>query len=102
MGRVVGVDLGSKRVGFALSDPDRIIASAFRMVECRHDRELEAAILAVLAETGADLCVIGHPINMNGTRGPAAERAEKPRAALRVGPRLRWVWGDARRPKKGA
>ena len=102
MGRVVGVDLGSKRVGFALSDPDRIIASAFRMVECRHDRELEAAILAVLAETGADLCVIGHPINMNGTRGPAAERAEKIRAALQLRTPVPLVLWDERLTTKSA
>jgi putative Holliday junction resolvase len=37
VGRLLGVDLGSKRIGFAVSDPDRIIATAFRVVECQND-----------------------------------------------------------------
>lgn len=82
MGRIVGVDLGSKRIGFAVSDPDRIIASSLRMVECRSDKEIRLAINEVVRETGADFVVIGHPINMDGSNGPAAQRASKLRDEL--------------------
>jgi putative Holliday junction resolvase len=83
MGRVVGVDLGSKRIGFAVSDPDRIIATAHKVVECAGDRKIREAILAVCAETGADLLVLGLPLNMDGSSGPAAERAQKFQADMR-------------------
>lgn len=82
MGRVLGVDLGTKRIGFAVSDPDRIIATAFRVVECPGDRAIQKAIVDVLNETGAELCVLGNPVNMDGSKGPAAQRAQKFRDAL--------------------
>jgi putative Holliday junction resolvase len=81
---VVGVDLGSRRIGFAISDPDRIIATSLRMVECQNDKQVKRAIAEVCAETGAELCVLGHPINMDGSHGPAAQRAEKFRDELRA------------------
>lgn len=77
MGRVLGVDLGSKRIGFAVSDPDRIIATALKMIECLSDKQIKKAITDVCSETKAELCVLGHPINMDGSKGPAAQRAQK-------------------------
>ncbi|HMP90515.1 MAG TPA: Holliday junction resolvase RuvX [Kiritimatiellia bacterium] len=77
MGRALGVDLGSRRIGFALSDPDRIIASNYKMVECRDDKEIHSAIADAVREGQADLVVIGHPLNMDGSHGPAAQRSEK-------------------------
>jgi len=62
--RVVGLDLGSKRVGVAASDATATLASPRTMVE-------EAAVV-----------VVGLPINMNGSRGPAARAAEGEAAAL--------------------
>jgi len=77
VGRVLGVDLGSKRIGFAVSDPDRIIATALKMIECLSDKQIKKAITDTCAETKAELCVLGHPINMDGSKGPAAQRAQK-------------------------
>jgi len=77
VGRVVGVDLGTRRIGFAVSDPDRIIATAAKVVECRNDKEIIASILSFVRESGAELCILGNPINMDGSRGPAAQRAQK-------------------------
>jgi putative holliday junction resolvase len=84
MGRILGVDLGSKRIGFAVSDPDRIIASTFRMVECQSDKQIKKAIHEACRETNAEICVLGHPINMDGSHGPAAKRAEKFRDELKT------------------
>ena len=84
MGRVLGVDLGSKRIGFAVSDPDRIITSSLRMVECASDKQIIKAILDAVTETSAEVCVLGHPVNMDGSRGPAAQRAEKFRDELKT------------------
>lgn len=77
MGRLLGVDLGSKRIGFAVSDPDRIIATALRVVECQNDGHIVNTIVSICREVDADQCIIGHPINMDGSKGPASQRAEK-------------------------
>ncbi|MGA1531108.1 MAG: Holliday junction resolvase RuvX [Kiritimatiellia bacterium] len=81
---MLGVDLGSKRIGFAVSDPDRIITSSLRMVECASDKQIIKAILDAVTETSAEVCVLGHPVNMDGSRGPAAQRAEKFRDELKT------------------
>ncbi|MGA1193656.1 MAG: Holliday junction resolvase RuvX [Kiritimatiellia bacterium] len=81
---MLGVDLGSKRIGFAVSDPDRIITSSLRMVECASDKQIIKAILDAVTETSAEVCVLGHPVNMDGSRGPAALRAEKFRDELKT------------------
>jgi len=77
MGRALGVDLGSKRIGFALSDPDRIIASAYKVVECQNDGHIRNTIIKLCKESDADLVVLGYPLNMDGSVGPAAQRAEQ-------------------------
>jgi len=82
VGRVLGVDLGTKRIGFALSDPDRIIASNYKMIECQDDRQILKVIVETARESGADMLVLGNPINMDGSLGPAAQRAEKFRGLL--------------------
>lgn len=102
MGRVLGVDLGSKRIGFSVSDPDRIIATALRMIECKSDQQIMSAIRSVLQETGADLCVIGHPVNMDGSKGPAAQRAQKFRDELAAAQPVPVVLWDERLTTKSA
>lgn len=83
MGRALGVDLGSKRIGFALSDPDRIIASNYKMIECQDDNQIVKVIHETAIESGADLIVLGHPLNMDGSHGPAARRAENFQALIK-------------------
>lgn len=102
MGRILGVDLGTKRIGFAVSDPDRIIASALRMVECQSDRHITTAIVDAIRETGAELCVLGHPVNMDGSKGPAAQRTEKFREALSAAQPVKVVLWDERLTTKSA
>ena len=83
MGRVLGVDLGSRRIGFALSDPERIIASAYKVEVCQDDGHVRNTIIKVFRESGAEEIVLGYPLNMDGTKGPAAERAELFQAKLK-------------------
>lgn len=81
--RVLGIDLGSKRIGLALSDPDATIASPFDVLERKGARRDLAALAALVAEHGVERIVVGLPIHMNGRRGPEAEAAERFAAALR-------------------
>lgn len=63
MGRILAVDYGRKRVGLAVSDPLRIIATALDTV-ATHD--VERYIAHYVANSGVDLIVVGLPIQMNG------------------------------------
>ncbi len=81
--RVVGLDLGSKRVGVAASDATATLASPRTMVARSGDQAAEhRALVRLVVEEEAAVVVVGLPINMNGSRGPAARAAEDEAAAL--------------------
>jgi putative Holliday junction resolvase len=76
MPRWFGVDLGEKRIGTAVSDPDGFLASAREVVELAHPDEALRRVCERFRASGADAIVVGLPLNMDGTRGPAAQKAE--------------------------
>jgi len=72
-GALIGVDLGSKTIGVAVSDPDRRLAAAVETI-VRKRFSLDAARLFALAgERRAVGFVLGLPVNMDGTEGPRAQ-----------------------------
>src|SRR5215207_10806422 len=72
-GALIGLDLGSKTIGVAASDPDRRLATAVETV-ARKAFQADAARLLVLAsERNATGFVLGLPINMDGSEGPRAQ-----------------------------
>ena len=74
--RALGVDLGSKRIGIAVSDRSGTIASPLTVLQrSGSSRRDHQAIAALIAEEEAELVVVGLPLNMNGTIGPAAKAA---------------------------
>ena len=75
-GRVLGVDLGSKRVGVAVSDSDQRLATGARRVDRGRDRAGDhRALAAVAADYEAVGVVVGLPLSLSGRSGPAAARA---------------------------
>ena len=82
-GRVLGVDLGSRRVGLALSDPSRTIASPLDVLQRpKVAADLYAAIRARAVEHEAVLVVVGLPLSLDGSDGPAARAARSEGAAM--------------------
>jgi putative holliday junction resolvase len=75
MGRVLGIDLGSKRIGVAATDGLGLTAQP-RMTIARHGgvRDLDA-IAAAAKEADAERIVLGLPLDPEGNEGPAALRA---------------------------
>lgn len=74
--RVVGVDLGSRRVGVAVSDPTGTLASPHLVLERSGDVAADHRRLAeVVAELGAERVVVGLPLSLDGGSGPAAQAA---------------------------
>ncbi len=80
---ILSVDLGERRVGFAVSDPGECIASPLKHVKVRSLEEAAAAVKGVVQETGAARVVLGHPRNLDGGFGPKAVEAETFAAALK-------------------
>ena len=73
MSRALGVDLGSRRIGIAASDPSGVLASPVGVVERRDDQESEhREILAAATDIGATTIVVGLPLSLDGSHGPAA------------------------------
>ncbi|UCG38663.1 MAG: Holliday junction resolvase RuvX [bacterium] len=74
MGRIMGIDWGERRIGVALSDESRTIASPHTVVPRSGslDRDLEE-IARLVRENAVDRVVFGMPVRLNGSRGPEAE-----------------------------
>jgi putative Holliday junction resolvase len=72
-GALLGLDLGTKTIGVATSDPDRRLATAVETIARKTFTADAARILALAAERKAAGFVLGLPINMDGTEGPRAQ-----------------------------
>jgi putative Holliday junction resolvase len=74
--RTLGVDLGSRRIGLALSDASGTLASPLDVLTRSGDRARDhAAILAAAREHMVDTIVVGLPRSLSGGEGPAARAA---------------------------
>ena len=72
-GCLIGLDLGTKTIGVAASDPDRRVAAGVETVARSRFGADAARLLALAAERKAAGFVIGLPINMDGSEGPRAQ-----------------------------
>jgi putative Holliday junction resolvase len=72
-GALIGLDLGTKTIGVAVSDPDRRIATAVETVARKAFTADAQRVLALAAERNVVGFVLGLPINMDGSEGPRAQ-----------------------------
>lgn len=70
---VLGLDLGSKTIGVAVSDITRRIASPIATIARSKFTEDARLLLAIVQERKAGLIVLGLPLNMDGSEGPRAQ-----------------------------
>ena len=83
-GRTVGLDLGEKRIGLAVCDPDGVLASPYSTIERSGDVARDhQEIFATVADLGAVRVVVGLPLSLSGKPGPAAVTIEKEVEKLR-------------------
>ena len=72
--RVIGIDLGSKRIGIALSDPDLTVATPLDVIERSGNVENDhIAILKITDEWEVKRIIVGLPISLDGTLGASAQ-----------------------------
>lgn len=82
MGRVLGLDLGDKRIGIAVSDSTRTIASGRGFYQRRSINEDLAYLERLVKEEGISHIVLGLPRNMDGSLGERAQKTIQFKALL--------------------
>ncbi len=70
--RVMGVDVGEKRIGIAISDPTGTVARPLCTLERRSRQHDFTTIAALVAEHAVELVVVGYPLSLDGTTGAQA------------------------------
>ena len=89
MARAVALDIGTRRIGIALSDSAGTVATPYEVVTRSGDRSRDhRRIAALVEEAGAGIVVVGLPLSLDGSTGPAAQailaEVDELRAALPV------------------
>ncbi len=80
--RHLALDVGDRRIGVAVSDECGLLASPLTVIKRASKVEDYASISRLVAEHGADILVIGHPLNADGSAGRQAQRIERYAASL--------------------
>jgi putative Holliday junction resolvase len=76
VGRILGLDVGERRIGVAISTPEETLAVPLRIIE-RSDRTSDMEAIAAIARAeGADALVVGLPRSLDGSVGKQARRVE--------------------------
>ena len=70
---IVGLDLGSKTIGVAVSDGGLMIASSVALIRRSKFTADAEALFKLMDDRGAGAVVIGLPVNMDGTEGPRCQ-----------------------------
>jgi putative holliday junction resolvase len=83
--RAVALDLGTRRIGVAVSDAGGTMATPYSVIKRSGDSRADRAKVAeIVSEVGAGLVVVGLPLSMDGSEGPAAKAAVAEADALRA------------------
>jgi|DewCreStandDraft_5_1066085.scaffolds.fasta_scaffold00026_52 putative Holliday junction resolvase len=74
---IAALDPGERRIGIAISDPTETLATPLTTLERRSWAEDRERLCRLLREVGAELVVVGVPLNADGTEGEPARRARR-------------------------
>ncbi|NIA21941.1 MAG: Holliday junction resolvase RuvX [Anaerolineaceae bacterium] len=75
--RFLGIDPGRKRIGLAISDLGETFSHPFKVLARRSLEQVVREVAEICCQEEIGAIVMGHPLNMDGSRGPAAREAEK-------------------------
>jgi putative Holliday junction resolvase len=95
-GRVLAIDLGTVRVGLALSDPLRLTGQPLGRLDRRALRDRLDALTDIIRDRDVAVVVVGHPLLMSGVAGERAADAEKFAERLRAAVSIPVVLWDER------
>jgi len=74
--RSLGLDIGDRRIGVAMSDPQGILASPLTIINRADEPSDINAILAIVDQNQVGAVVVGLPLSLNGSLGPQAEKVQ--------------------------
>ena len=74
--RLIGIDPGGKRIGIAISDENKIVATPYTTLIKENYADLLAKIKKIIDDNQIEGIVIGNPVNMDGTEGPSSQSAK--------------------------
>jgi putative Holliday junction resolvase len=74
--RSLGLDIGDKRIGVALSDPGGILASPLTIINCKDEIADIEAVISIISQQQVKQIVVGLPYSMDGSLGKQAEKVK--------------------------
>ncbi len=74
--RVMGLDIGTKRIGVAMSDERAVTSTPLKVLKKTAERELFGELRKLVEEYSVGTVVVGMPLNMDGSMGPKAKAVE--------------------------
>ena len=95
--RIMAIDYGDAHTGIAISDPTGFLTGFSTVITAYRPEVVVDNIVKLVQEHGVEELVLGHPINMDGTRGPRSEKAQAMAELLREATSLPVVLWDERR-----
>ena len=84
MSRSLGIDLGSKRVGIALSDNSNLIASPYKTLNFNNHKDLLSQIGKLINKFDVKTIVLGLPLSMNGLDSPQTKKIRNFKSSLLI------------------
>ncbi len=102
MGRIICLDIGEKRIGIAVSDPLFITAQGIETYTRKSEEQDLEYLSQMIRRWDASRLLAGLPLNMNGTKGPQAQKVEEFTEALGQKANLRPEYWDERLTTKAA
>ena len=95
--RIMAIDYGDAHTGIAISDPTGFMAGFTTTIDAYRPEAVAERVAALAQEHGVEELVLGHPINMDGTRGPSSEKAQAMKVLLEETSSLPVILWDERR-----
>ena len=74
--RLIGLDLGSKRIGVSICDEKQLIATPFKTIERSTSKDLINELQNIIKDNNIKGIIIGNPLNMDGSSGSSAQSAK--------------------------
>ena len=74
--RLIGIDPGKKRIGIAISDEDKIVATPYKTVIKKDYSNFLAEIKKIVRENNIKGIIVGNPVNMDGSASPSSQSAK--------------------------
>mgnify|MGYP001231644189 FL=1 len=71
--RLLGIDMGSKRIGVSICDENRKIATPYETIQFTNLNNLISRVKEIILENNIKGIIVGLPLNMDGTEGPSAQ-----------------------------